>query len=137
MKFLLAKRNGSRCSLLITVSGNTFIIIFFKNTNDSYTQLMQIKIVHRFFPTNALLHKMNIAPNNLCCFCNTSEESLLHVLYECEKVKTLVQYLESKIRDVDPQKHKLINKFNVLIGTFNNDDKFYTLSIFQKIYRFL
>ena len=27
MKFLLAKRNGSRCSQLITVSGNTFIII--------------------------------------------------------------------------------------------------------------
>ena len=55
---------------------------------------MQIKIVHRFFPTNALLHKMNIASNNLCCFCNTSEENLLHVFYECEKVKTLVQYLE-------------------------------------------
>ena len=95
---------------------------------------MQINIVHRFFPTNALLHKMNIAPNNLCCFCNTSEESLLHVFYECEKVKTLVQYLESKIREVDPLKHKLINNFNILIGTFNNDDKLYTLFLYFKRY---
>ena len=93
---------------------------------------MQTKIVHRFFPTNSLLQKMNLKPSNICSFCNKREETLLHLFYECEKVKPILQHLISMVREIDPLIQ--INSAKVLIGTCNSDYKVDTMLLNFKRY---
>ena len=79
------------------ICGNTF-----KCTKDSYIQWIQTKLGHRFSPTYSLLQKVSLKPSNICSFCNKREEPLLHLFYECEKVKPIIHNLISMVREIDP-----------------------------------
>ena len=43
----------------------------------------QIKIIHRCIGTNIVLQKMGVTENDLCNFCNTSKDSIIHMFWQC------------------------------------------------------
>ena len=61
----------------------------FKVTIDCKLREFQFKILHNILYTNARLSKMNIptVDNALCSFCKNKEETLLHILHDCQHVQ--------------------------------------------------
>ena len=43
----------------------------------------QFKFLHRRIATNSFLFKIKLSESNLCCFCQTEQETLLHLFWEC------------------------------------------------------
>ena len=43
----------------------------------------QFKFLHRRIATNSYLFKIKFSESNLCCFCQTAQETLLHLFWEC------------------------------------------------------
>ena len=43
----------------------------------------QFKFLHRKIATNSFLYKIKLSETNLCCFCQTAQETLLHLFWEC------------------------------------------------------
>ena len=43
----------------------------------------QFKFLHRRIATNSFLFKIKLSESNLCCFCQTAQETLLHLFWEC------------------------------------------------------
>ena len=43
----------------------------------------QFKFLHRRIATNSFLFKIKLLGSNLCCFCQTAQETLLHLFWEC------------------------------------------------------
>ena len=46
--------------------------------------MYQYKILHRILPTNSKLLQYNIKNNDLCDFCLSAPESILHLFCECD-----------------------------------------------------
>lgn len=58
-----------------------------KYIKETAMKWFQIKILHRILGTNIILNTMDISMNNLCTFCNKSKENIVHLLYDCDRVK--------------------------------------------------
>ena len=43
----------------------------------------QFKFLHRRIATNSFLFKIKFSESNLCCFCQSAQETLLHLFWEC------------------------------------------------------
>ena len=43
----------------------------------------QFKFLHRRITTNSFLFKIKVSESNLCCFCQSAQETLLHLFWEC------------------------------------------------------
>ena len=43
----------------------------------------QFKFLHRRIATNSFLFKIKLSESNLCCFCQSAQETLLHLFWEC------------------------------------------------------
>ena len=54
---------------------------------DNIVRDMQYKILHRFFPTQSLLYKMNKINSPLCLYCNLCVDSIEHAVFECFVIK--------------------------------------------------
>ena len=61
-------------------------IIPFKVTNDTKLQWLQYRIFHRILATNSYLLKINYIDSELCTFCNTESETIIHLFWECQYV---------------------------------------------------
>ena len=55
----------------------------FKLTLDSKLRWLQVRITHRCIATNYLLQKQNIIDSNMCSFCKTQPETILHMFGQC------------------------------------------------------
>ena len=55
-------------------------------TNCTKLQFLQYRINHRVLVTNSLRHKWDSSISPLCTFCQKSNETILHIFVECEKV---------------------------------------------------
>jgi hypothetical protein len=81
-------------------------------------QWFQYRINQNILATNRILYKMKIVESPICTFCKDKEESLVHVLWECEKVQELIQEFESW---VDSKSVSLnFNKKSFLLGLTSN-----------------
>jgi len=60
---------------------------------DNSIKEMQYKVLHRYMPTNKLLHKMETIDSPRCNFCNLYSETLEHLFYECIQLHTLWRYV--------------------------------------------
>ena len=58
-------------------------------TIDSHTRIFQYKILNNILFVNNRLFKMNIVNSELCSFCETEPETIIHLLCSCRKVKKL------------------------------------------------
>ena len=43
----------------------------------------QFKFLHRRIATNSFLFKIKLSESNLCCLCQSAQETLLHLFWEC------------------------------------------------------
>ena len=62
-------------------------------------QWFQISINHNILVTNKLLYQMKIQEDALCTFCQTANESIIHLFWKCNKtqqfIKSVIAWLSS------------------------------------------
>ena len=67
-------------------------------------QWFQTRINHRILGTNFLLEKMKIKDCNLCSYCHTEPETLIHLFFNCSLVndfwRKVVTFINSKCFDI-------------------------------------
>ena len=116
LKVLLTCRKGSKpmyniinqmsCEPTGKVKWNAFInfddnqwkIIFsmpFKNTTDSKLQWIQFRVNHSIIVTNKLLVKLGKKDSSNCTFCDSEEETIYDLFWECRNVKDLLHRIEN------------------------------------------
>ena len=60
-----------------------------KCTNETKSRFFQLKILHRFLPTNSLLFRYRLKETKSCSFCEVYTEKLEHLFWECALVKSI------------------------------------------------
>ena len=68
------------------VNWSKYFIILNKACKNSYLRNFQFKLLHRIIPTNSFLFKIKLTNTNLCTFCNSQEETLEHLFFDCPEV---------------------------------------------------
>ena len=48
----------------------------------------QLRILHRALVLNSHLYRWKMRDNNMCSFCNSHKETILHIFYYCDNVST-------------------------------------------------
>ena len=65
----------------------------FNISNNPKFQWLQFRINHNILTTNTFLFKIGLSDSPLCTFCNNDNETILHLLWECnETEKLLLQF---------------------------------------------
>lgn len=64
-------------------------------TKDNKLRSMQYKISQRFLITNRTLFHMGLTDNDLCSFCSTEKETIVHLFVECRMIKSFWNSLQS------------------------------------------
>ena len=59
-----------------------------KDIKEAKLKEFQFKINNRILVTKSFLYKINKVDDGMCSFCNQHPETILHLFYYCEKVKT-------------------------------------------------
>ena len=62
----------------------------FQYTKNSKLQWLQYRITNHILTTNSFVFKIGIVDTKLCCFCKSSEETIVHLLWDCPKVQELI-----------------------------------------------
>ena len=90
------------------------------STMDMKLQECQFKIIHRILPTNKFLYLCNLSDTDQCYFCNSKVETISHLLFECDVVKSfwtdIFDWLYPML-DLLP----LLNLENVIFGVENGE----------------
>ena len=88
----------------------------FKILKDSKMQWFQSRINHYILATNTFLYKINVTGNSNCTFCLSADETIKHLLWECERVqcflKEVTTWLSQKIYIVFDEKSFLFNIYS-------------------------
>ena len=58
-----------------------------KNIKEVKLQEFQFKVNNHILVTKSFLHKINKVDNDRCTFCSLKTETIIHVLFKCNKVK--------------------------------------------------
>ena len=58
----------------------------FLTTSDNQLRWFQLRVLHRLLPTARYLFLKNIVDSPVCCFCENEEETIQHLLWQCEIV---------------------------------------------------
>ncbi len=69
----------------------------FSITRDSYIQWFQVRIIYNILGTNSLMFKMKLLKHNICTFCKQCEETLMHLFWNCQKVKSLIEKINETL----------------------------------------
>ena len=73
----------------------------YKCTNNAKLRSFQYRILHSAIITNIHLKKWKIKQSNLCTFCNLTEESVLHLMFQCQKTTAIWQeYVTNKLKSI-------------------------------------
>ena len=72
-------------------------LLNFRCTIDSKLRSFYFKVFHRCIALNDFLFKIRRKDSPNCTFCNKREETIIHILCECDKVTPIWQYLLSVI----------------------------------------
>ena len=82
--------------------------------DDTYLRYIQFRTLHRRFFTNNILYKMRIKDSPVCNFCATNEDSIEHMLIECEIVQSLWHEIEEWIAFIGVVNYSIENSVIVL-----------------------
>jgi hypothetical protein len=58
---------------------------------------LQWKINHNIYPTNILLHKMNVTDSNKCHYCKDEIDYIEHFFFDCTVARTVWTHVENKL----------------------------------------
>ena len=85
-------------------------------TQDNYVKNLQFQIIHRYLPTNYLLHKMNKVPSVRCSFCELHVESIPHVFFQCVNVRHIWKWICDILERVNSCTRVTLKCQDVLFG---------------------
>ena len=60
---------------------------------DPFLKLFQYRIKDLILTTNKLAYKIGIYPSPSCTFCEAEDESILHLLWECEAIQEFISHI--------------------------------------------
>ena len=90
---------GSNCCEGLVDFGKKHMDVY-KVTNITKYRSSQYRLLQRALVTNIHLYKWGMSTSDLCFFCNSKRETVLHIMYECDKSKKLweqvVEYLQAR-----------------------------------------
>jgi hypothetical protein len=69
----------------------TIMQLLFMNTKSAKLQWLQFRINHHILTTNTFLFKIGLKDNKLCNFCESHEETIYHILWECLNIQDLLK----------------------------------------------
>ena len=70
----------------------------FKCTNNVQLNVFQYKLIHNIFSINSFLKKIGISQTDICRFCKTDVETILHVFIGCQIISWLNHNVNVDIR---------------------------------------
>ena len=76
---------------------NLIFRVCFKTLQNNSLIWFQLKILYRILGTNQYLHKIGLSDSPLCSRCNTTSESILHLLSQCNESRNFWISLENLI----------------------------------------
>ena len=88
-----------------------------------YTKLqwLQFRILNSILGTNSLLNKMKLLDSNHCSFCNLEQETISHLMYNCDTVKCFWKQCQSFLeRNTRPMICNISHQM-VILGFPSND----------------
>ena len=68
---------------------------------DPLLKWFQYRINHLILTTNKFAYKIGIYPSPSCTFCETEDESILHLLLECEAIQEFISHVTAWLADND------------------------------------
>ena len=71
----------------------------YKVTNVPKLRSFQYRLLQRGLVTNIQLKSWNLAPSDLCSFCQSHRETVEHLMFHCSITKTFWQELEHYVKD--------------------------------------
>ena len=81
----------------------------YRITNYVKLRSFQYRVINKALITNIHLFYYGIRTDKLCTYCNESEESMLHLLWECPKVQTFFEKIQKKwLKNIVLDKYKVI-----------------------------
>ncbi len=89
--------------------------IALKSALDIPTRSFQFLFLHRRVPTNKFVHRIGLIDSSICTFCNGSEESLVHLFYDCEYTSRFWTQIEIFLRAMH-ESELTLTKFAILFG---------------------
>jgi exonuclease III len=81
----------------------------------------QMKINYRVLVTNSILRDMGVRATNLCNFCNTERDTIIHYLWQCRYAQSFWVEFERFVKDKCYNSAKL--SLNPTLVLFGNDNK--------------
>ena len=94
----------------------------FTTTTDTRLRWFQVRINHRILGTNWLLNKIDNT-DKLCYFCKTHTETIEHLFWECQTVKTFINNFQESVQQI-------LNNDNIINFTAS---KFIFVIIFKTV----
>ena len=70
-----------------------------RSTRNTYLQAFHYRIVKRIISTNTFLFKLGKCETPLCTFCSLVNETLYHILWECEVVQNFINEVMTFLKD--------------------------------------
>ena len=74
--------------------GNCDWTLSFNTTKETRLRVLQWKILHNIYPTNIMLSKMKVTPNNFCSFCRGTVDYIEHFFFLCPQVQSFWKSVE-------------------------------------------
>jgi hypothetical protein len=87
-------------------------------TMDRKLRNFQFKLLHMILPTNSLLKKMKVKDNDLCNFCNSQKDSLIHIYSECDKLKDFWSHVNGFLDAIlkDDSQDLVLDNSTIVLG---------------------
>lgn len=93
-----------------------FNILPFKITKNCKLQWFQYRINNRILATNSFLFKIKKVNCKMCTFCHREEETIEHILWECDCVQAFLDEFQLYIED-KTNFHIVFTKKYFILGT--------------------
>ena len=89
-------------------------------THDSKLRWFQFRVLHHTLSTNRSVSKFKTRQNDMCTFCHAHSETIIHLLWQCEKVKTFWTDLSNLLnRRCSNYTNLSFNEYLVIFGHSN------------------
>ena len=87
-------------------------------------RVFQFKLIHRCLVTNKSLYEWHLKDTNLCSFCGSQTETIVHLLWDCTVVQSLWKAVFKWINEITST-IITFNRKEILLGIDNNNLMFY------------
>ena len=106
----------------------------FRVTKDSRLQWFQYRIINKILATNSFLFKIKIKDSKYCNFCHSEEETIEHLLWECDNLQSLLVEFEHYLENKSGRQITFTKKSFILACTENNNNIQNTIFLWLKYY---